>query len=67
MRERPREEWEKMPGITWAESEEERKKAGAFLEATARMRMKVWEGRPHIRECWVDCWRGHVVQEGDVR
>lgn len=49
LRERPREEWEKMPSITWAEGKEQ-KRAKAFLGATARIRMKIWEGRPHIRK-----------------
>jgi GNAT superfamily N-acetyltransferase len=47
--ERPREEWEKMPSITWAEGKE-KKQAEAFMGATARMRMKTWGGRPHVRK-----------------
>jgi hypothetical protein len=54
LHERPREEWEKMPSTTWAEGEE-KKQAEAFLGATARMRMKIWEGRPHICKFRTDC------------
>jgi hypothetical protein len=50
LHERPKEEWAKMPSITWAEGHE-KKQAEAFLGATARMRMKIWEGRPHVRKC----------------
>ena len=53
LHERPREEWEKMPSITWAEGKE-KKQAAAFLGATARMRMKIWEGKPHICKIWAD-------------
>jgi hypothetical protein len=49
LRERLREEWAKLPSITWAEGKE-KKQAEAFLGATARMRMKIWEGRPHVRK-----------------
>jgi hypothetical protein len=57
--ERPREEWEKMFPITWAEGKE-KKQAEAFLGATARMRMKIWEGRPHIRKFWARCYLRHT-------
>jgi len=49
--ERLRAEWEKVPEVTWAEGKE-KKQAEAFLGATARMRMKIWEGRPHVRMFW---------------
>lgn len=58
--ERPKEKWEKMPSITWAEGEE-KKQAEAFLGATARMRRKIWEGRPHIRKFWSKCFLKHAV------
>jgi hypothetical protein len=64
--ERPREEWEKMPSITWAEGKE-KKQAEAFLGATARMRMKIWEGRPHIRKCWIDWYLAYATARANVR
>jgi GNAT superfamily N-acetyltransferase len=54
LHERPREVWETMPSITWAEGEEKRQ-AEAFLGVTARMRMKIWEGRPHICKILTGC------------
>jgi len=59
LRGRPREEWEKMFPITWAEGEEKRQ-AEAFLGATARMRMKIWEGRPYICKFWAECFSKHA-------
>lgn len=63
--ERPREEWEKMPSITWAEGKE-KKQAEAFLGATARMRMKTWEGRPHIRKFWTHRYLAYAAIRADV-
>ena len=63
LHERPREEWEKMPSITWAEGKE-KKQAEAFLGATAWMRMKIWEGRPHICKIRAD---GRLKQATSTR
>ncbi len=46
-RDRPVSEWQKRPVVDWCEGRE-KEVAEAFLGATADMRIKTWEGRPHV-------------------